>query len=89
MNSSEFAQFQEETGGTFGGVGIEVDAKDDNITVIAPIEGSPAARAGIRSGDRDRAIDGRPVRGERLDKLVKIMRGAPGSRVKLTIRCGA
>ncbi|WP_437896684.1 S41 family peptidase [Sorangium sp. So ce124] len=86
MNSSEFAQFQEETGGTFGGVGIEVDAKDDNITVIAPIEGSPAARAGIRSGDQIIAIDGRPVRGERLDKLVKIMRGAPGSRVKLTIR---
>ncbi|WP_437306285.1 S41 family peptidase [Sorangium sp. So ce388] len=86
MNAAEFAQFQEETGGTFGGVGIEVDARDDNITVIAPIEGSPAARAGVRSGDQILAIDGRPVRGERLDKLVKIMRGPPGSRVKLTIR---
>ncbi|KYF62662.1 S41 family peptidase [Sorangium cellulosum] len=86
MSSAEFAQFQEETGGTFGGVGIEVDARDEDITVIAPIEGSPAARAGVRSGDRILAIDGRPVRGERLDKLVKVMRGPPGSRVKLTIR---
>ncbi|WP_437675586.1 S41 family peptidase [Sorangium sp. So ce131] len=86
MNAAEFAQFQEETGGTFGGVGIEVDYKDDAITVIAPIEGSPAARAGIRAGDQIIAIDGRPVRGERLDKLVKIMRGPAGSRVKLTLR---
>lgn len=86
MNPAEFAQFQEETGGTFGGVGIEVDARDDLITVIAPIEGSPAARAGIRPGDQILAIDGRPVRGERLDRLVKIMRGPAGTRVKLTIR---
>ncbi|WP_242515631.1 S41 family peptidase [Sorangium cellulosum] len=86
MNAAEFALFQEDTGGTFGGVGIEVDTRDDVITVIAPIEGSPAARAGIRSGDQILAIDGRPVRGERLDKLVKIMRGPAGTRVKLTIR---
>jgi carboxyl-terminal processing protease len=86
MNPTEFAQFQEETGGSFGGVGVEVDYKNDYVTVIAPIEGSPAARAGIRSGDQIVAVDGRPVRGERIDKLVTLMRGLPGSHVKLTLR---
>ena len=46
----EFAIFQGETAGKFGGVGVEVDFRNDYVTVIAPIEGSPAARAGIRSG---------------------------------------
>lgn len=86
MNATEFAQFQEETGGSFGGVGIEVDYKDDYVTVLAPIEGSPAERAGIRPGDQIVAVDGRPVRGERIDKLVTLMRGPPGSRVKLALR---
>ncbi len=86
MSAQEFSQFQEETGGKFGGVGIEVDYRDEIITVVAPIEGSPAERAGIRSGDQILAIDGRPTRGERMDKLVTLMRGAPGSRVKVTIR---
>jgi carboxyl-terminal processing protease len=86
MNPAEFAQFQEETGGMFGGIGVEVDSRDDYITVIAPIEGSPAERAGIRSGDQILSVDGRPVRGERIDKLVTLMRGRPHSKVKLGIR---
>src|SRR5215470_4168607 len=65
----EFAVFQGETAGKFGGVGVEVDFRNDYITVIAPIEGSPAARAGVRSGDQIIAIDGRPMRGERIDRL--------------------
>jgi carboxyl-terminal processing protease len=82
----EFALFQGETAGKFGGVGVEVDFRNDYITVIAPIEGSPAARAGIRSGDQILAVDGKPMRGERIDKLVGLMRGPSGSRVAMTVR---
>lgn len=86
MTPAEFALFQGETEGKFGGVGVEVDFKNDYVTVIAPIEGSPAARAGIRPGDQIVSIDGRPMRGERIDKLVGLMRGPAGSTVKLMIR---
>jgi carboxyl-terminal processing protease len=82
----EFAIFQGETSGKFGGVGVEVDFRDDYVTVIAPIEGSPAARAGVLPGDQIVAIDGKPMRGERIDKLVGVMRGPSGSKVSLTVR---
>jgi carboxyl-terminal processing protease len=82
----EFTVFQDDTEGKFGGVGVEVDARADAITVIAPIEGSPAERAGVKSGDQVIAVDGESVIGAALDKMVKKMRGAPGSHVKLTVR---
>lgn len=85
MNAEEFSEFQSDTQGKFGGVGVEVDQREDSITVIAPIEGSPAARAGIKSGDRIVSVDGKLVRGIRLDRLVDMMRGDPGTRVKLGI----
>ena len=86
LDPQEFAVFQGETAGKFGGVGIEVDFRNDYVTVIAPIDGSPAARAGIRSGDQILTIDGKPMRGERIDKLVVMMRGPSGSRVAMTVR---
>ena len=82
----DFKAFQSETEGAFGGVGIEVDARHDTITVIAPIEGSPADRAGIRSGDRIVMVEGKPTRGVPLERIVRIMRGAPGTRVHLTVQ---
>ncbi len=82
----EFAIFQGETSGKFGGVGVEVDFRGDYVTVIAPIEGSPAARAGVRPGDQIIAIDGKAMRGERIDKLVGVMRGPTGSKVSLSVR---
>jgi carboxyl-terminal processing protease len=82
----DFRLFQSDTEGKFGGVGIEVDLRDDAITVIAPIEGSPAERAGVRSGDRIIAVDGQPARGEPLDKLVRRLRGAPGTKVQIGVR---
>ena len=85
MPPQDYALFQSDTEGKFGGVGVEVDGRNDTITVISPIEGSPAERAGVRSGDRIVAVDGIEVVGGSLDKLVRKMRGAPGTHVKLTI----
>lgn len=86
LDQQEFAIFQGETAGKFGGVGIEVDFRNDYVTVIAPIEGSPAARAGVKPGDQILTIDGKPMRGERIDKLVTLMRGPAGSKVAMTVR---
>lgn len=86
MNAEEFAVFQGDTEGKFGGVGVEVDYKNEYVTVIAPIEGSPAARAGVKPGDQILAINGKPLHGEPIDRLVTIMRGPPGSKVRLTLR---
>jgi carboxyl-terminal processing protease len=86
MDTEEYRIFQGDTEGKFGGVGVEVDYRDEHVTVIAPIEGSPAARAGIRPGDQIIAVDGRSTRGERVDKLITRMRGPAGSRVTVTVR---
>ena len=86
MTPSEYALFQGETEGKFGGVGVEVDYKNDFVTVLAPVEGSPAQRAGVKPGDQIIAIDGKSMRGERIDKLVTVMRGPSGSKVKMTVR---
>src|SRR5262245_3175598 len=86
MSPEDFRLFQSDTEGRFIGVGVEVDLRDEAITVIAVIEGSPAERAGIRAGDRIIAIDGQPARGEPLDKLVRKVRGAPGTKVQVAVR---
>jgi carboxyl-terminal processing protease len=86
MPPQDFALFQSDTQGEFGGVGVEVDARNDLLTVIAPIEGSPAERAGIKSGDKLIAVDGETSVGIGLDKMVRRMRGKPGTHVKLTLR---
>jgi carboxyl-terminal processing protease len=82
----DYRIFQSDTEGRFGGVGIEVDLRDDAITVIAPIEGSPAERAGVRSGDKIVSVDGQSSRGEPIDRLVRHLRGTPGSRVQIGVR---
>jgi len=82
----DYGLFQADTEGRFGGIGVEVDFRDEYVMIIAPIEGSPADAAGIRSGDRIIAIDNTSVRGKSSDQLVRLMRGAPGTRVVLTVR---
>jgi carboxyl-terminal processing protease len=84
----DYTIFQGDTEGKFGGIGVEVDFQGEDVLIIAPIEGSPAARAGVRSGDRIVAIDNQPVRGKSSDALVRQMRGAPGSKVTLSLRRG-
>jgi carboxyl-terminal processing protease len=86
MPPQDFSIFQSETEGQFGGVGIEVESRGDLLTVIAPIEGSPAERAGIKSGDLILAIDGEDISRTPLDKLIRRMRGTPGSHIRLAVR---
>lgn len=80
-----FKEFREGTQGEFGGLGIEIGAEDGLVKVVAPIEDTPAQKAGIKSGDLIVKIDDTPVRGLSLNDAVKKMRGAAGSKVTLTI----
>ena len=78
-------EFREQTGGKFVGVGIEIGMEDGLVKVQSPIEGSPAFRAGIKSGDLITRIDDTAVKGLTLDQAVKRMRGEPNTKVSLTI----
>lgn len=73
------------TRGEFGGLGIEVGMDDGFVKVIAPIDDTPAQRAGIKAGDVIVRLDDTPVKGMTLSDAVKIMRGKPGTQIKLTI----
>lgn len=85
MDPDEYKDLKSETEGKFGGLGIEISIKDDLLTVIAPVEDSPAARAGIKAGDRIVKIDQDVTRDMSLDDAVKKLRGNPGSKVVITI----
>ena len=74
-----------QTKGEFGGLGIEVTQEDGLIKVVTPIDDTPAAKAGIRSGDVITAIDDTPTQGLTLDQAVDKMRGAINSPVKLKV----
>jgi carboxyl-terminal processing protease len=78
-------EFREQTGGRFVGVGIEIGMEDGLVKVQSPIEGSPAFRAGIKSGDLITRIDDTAVKGLTMDQAVKRMRGEPNTKVSLTI----
>ena len=85
LDAKDYKEFRESTSGKFVGVGIEIAPKDGLIQVVSPIEGSPAARAGIQAGDLITRIDDTAVKGLPLDKAVKLMRGKPGTQVRLTL----
>lgn len=74
------------TKGEYGGVGIQIGVRSDTLTVIAPMEGTPAARAGIQAGDKVLQIDTVDTGTLRLAKAAELMRGEPGTSVTLTIR---
>jgi len=85
LNEEEYRELRVGTSGEFGGIGIEVGMEDGFVKVIAPIDDTPAARAGIKAGDTVIKIDDKPVKGMALDDAVKLMRGKPGTRIELTI----
>jgi len=85
LSEEDFKDLQAGTKGEFGGLGIEVGMEDGFIKVIAPIDDTPAQRAGVLAGDLIIRIDDEPIRGLGLDEAVKRMRGEPGSEIVLTI----
>ena len=85
LNPEISEKFDEELAGSFEGIGAEIGIKDNRLTVIAPLPGTPADRAGLRSGDKILAIDGYDTTGIALDYAVSIIRGPKGTQVTLTI----
>ncbi|AWK88962.1 S41 family peptidase [Azospirillum thermophilum] len=91
LDSERYRYIREQTQGEFGGLGIEVTMDEDSglIRVVSPIDGSPAARAGLRAGDLIARIDEVAVKGMNLQDAVARMRGPVGTSVALTLRRGA
>lgn len=85
LDAEQFTELQVGTTGQFGGLGIEVGMEDGFVKVIAPIDDTPAQRAGVQAGDLVIRLDDTPVKGMSLDEAVKVMRGKPGSDIELTI----
>ncbi|HEY1092929.1 MAG TPA: S41 family peptidase [Burkholderiaceae bacterium] len=85
FDKKTYKEFREGTSGKFVGIGIEIGMEDGLVKIVSPIEGSPAFRQGLKSGDLITRIDDSAVRGLTLDQAVKKMRGEPATKVTLTI----
>jgi carboxyl-terminal processing protease len=85
LDAAEYDEMRAATTGSYTGVGIEVSAADGRVVVVTPIEGSPAALAGVRAGDVVLAVNGEPVTSDRLDETIGRMRGMPGTPVRLAV----
>jgi carboxyl-terminal processing protease len=86
LTPEDYRELQVGTKGTFGGLGIEIAIKNAVLTVVSPIEDTPAFRAGILAGDRILEIDGKPTKDITLNDAVKLMRGQKGTRITLTLQ---
>jgi carboxyl-terminal processing protease len=86
MSPKSFEGMQTDTKGEFGGLGIEIGMESGVVKVISPIDDTPAAEAGIKSGDYIVRINSEQVQGKSLTEAVELMRGPVGSEIKLTIR---
>lgn len=85
MVPREYVEFREETSGEFGGIGVQIEMRDQRLTVVAPIAGTPGDRAGLLRGDQFLRVDGRDITGLSLDECLALLRGQPGSEVRLTM----
>lgn len=85
MDAKSFADMQIQTRGEFGGLGLEVTMEDGLVKVISPIDDTPAARAGIKTGDFIVAIDNTPIQGMDLNAAIDRMRGQQGTKVTITV----
>ena len=85
LDKEAFREMRESVEGKFVGIGIEVASEDGYIKIVAPMEDSPAWRAGVKAGDLITRVDDTPLRGLPLDDAIERMRGEPGTRVTLTI----
>jgi carboxyl-terminal processing protease len=85
LTPEEMKEFQQEAQGSFFGVGIEISVRDGFPTVVSPIEGTPAYRAGLQAGDQIIKIDDKPTKDMSLTEAVKLIRGPKGTKVVFTI----
>jgi carboxyl-terminal processing protease len=86
LKPEEFQDLQEETSGSFSGVGIEITIKDGILTVVSPIEGTPADKAGIKANDLIVEIEGKKTKDMSPDDAIRQLRGPKGSKVTITIQ---
>ncbi len=85
LDKKDFEEIKEGTSGEFSGLGMEVGMEDGNIKVIAPIDDSPAKRAGIQAGDIIIRINNSPIQGMSLDAAINLMRGKVGTKIDLSV----
>jgi len=85
FTKAEYERFNSTLNGQFSGIGAELGKKGDQIVVIAPVDGAPAAEAGIKAGDAILAVDGESTEGKSVDEVVGKIRGEAGTKVKLTL----
>ncbi len=85
LDATEYDEMRATTTGSYTGVGIEVSAQQGRVVVVTPIEGSPAAKAGVHAGDIVLAVNDQPVTADKLDETIGRMRGVPGTQVKLAV----
>jgi carboxyl-terminal processing protease len=85
MDPTEAQQFSSDLAGIFSGIGAEVGMRNNVVTIIAPLDGTPAKKAGLRAGDKIYAIDGKSSADMTIDGAVKLIRGEKGTAVTLTI----
>lgn len=88
MDAQEFAQSQADIAGSFGGLGMQISEQDGVPKIVSPIDGTPAAHAGLEPGDEIVMIDQSSTQGDSLRKVVSLLRGESGSTVTLTILRG-
>lgn len=88
LGKDEYRDLQVGTSGEFGGLGIEVGMENGFVKVISPIDDTPAQRAGLQAGDVIIRIDDKPVKGMTLSEAVNLMRGKPGTEIRLTLLRG-
>jgi len=88
LSPDEYREMELDMEGEFGGIGITITQEGDYITVVAPLEGTPGAAAGLQAGDKIVAVDGKSIVGWSTLQAVKVMRGDPGTKVVLTVKRG-
>jgi len=85
LDKEDFGELKVRTDAQFGGIGIHIGLVDDRLTVINPIEGTPAERAGVKAGDRIAEIEGEATAGFTTEDAVRLLRGTPGTQVTIGV----
>ncbi|MBF0269400.1 MAG: S41 family peptidase [Alphaproteobacteria bacterium] len=86
LTPDQYKDLSSSTRGEFGGLGIEIAMENEEVKVVSPIDGTPAAKAGLKSGDIITHVEGEAIKGQTLSQVVRKLRGKPGTSVRISIR---